>query len=153
MSFKKISFYTLLLLTIDSCCLGTRECKQDYTSSRFRVVNSLNGQDLVFGPAKFYDKDFIKFYSLDGADTVFHHYVAGPNSEPGQDSLLFVDFDYRKQNIVFIRFTNSDIDTLNLIYELVDASPCCPDYSIVKPISLNNKPLEVTTGGVALIKK
>jgi len=149
----KIFFYSLLALTITSCCLGNRKCKQDYSSARFRIVNSINGQDLVFGSGKIYDKNFIKFYSLNGTDTILHNYGAGPNPNPGQDSLLYVDFDYRKQNVVYIKLTNSDIDTLNVIYELVDASPCCPDYSSVKPINFNNKQLEVLTGGVTLIKK
>mgnify|MGYP007095241197 FL=1 len=122
--FAKIFFYALFPLTIASCCLGNRKCNPDYTSARFRIVNSLNGQDLVFGSSKIYDKDFIKFYSLNGTDTILHHYGTGPNPNPGQDSILFVDFDYRKQNVVFVRLTNSDIDTLNIIYELVDASPC-----------------------------
>ena len=151
--FAKIFLYAIFPLTIASCCLGNRKCNQDYTSARFRIVNSLNGQDLVFGSSKIYDKDLIKFYSLNGTDTIFHHYGAGPNPNPGQDSLLFVDFDYRKQNVVFVRLTNSDIDTLNVIYELVDASPCCPDYSAAKPSSINSRPLEVMTGGITIIKK
>lgn len=149
----KIFFYALFPLTITSCCLGNRKCNQDYSSARFRIVNSINGQDLVFGPTKIYDKDVIKFYSLSGIDTILHNYGAGPNPNPGQDSLLFVDFDYRKQNTVFIRLTSSDIDTLNITYEMVDGSPCCPDYSAVKPNSFNNKQLEILTGGVTIIKK
>ncbi|MFM8588460.1 MAG: hypothetical protein ACKOBX_08975 [Bacteroidota bacterium] len=149
----KIFFYSVFPLTLAACCLGNRKCNQDYTSARFRIVNAINGQDLVFGSTKVYDKDLIKFYSLSGTDTILHHYGAGPNPNPGQDSLLFVDFDYRKQNIVFIRLSNSDIDTLKIIYETVDASPCCPDYSAARPSSFNNKPLDVLTGGVTIIKK
>ena len=151
--FLKIFPFILVPLIITSCCLGNRKCNQDNTSARFRIVNSTTGQDLVFGATKVYDKNFIKFYSLSGIDTIWHHYGAGPNPNPGQDSLLFVDFDYRKQNIVFIRLTNSDIDTLKVEYDLVDASPCCPDYFQARPSSINNKPLETMTGGITLIKK
>ena len=149
----KVFFYVILPITFASCCLGNRKCNQDYSSARFRIVNSTNGQDLVFGSTKVYDKDFIKFYSLNGPDTIIHHYGAGPNPNPGQDSLLFVDFDYRKKETVFIRLTNTDVDTLNVIYQLVDASPCCPDYTTAKPNSFNNKSLEQITGGITIIKK
>lgn len=149
----KTFFYFFLPLTLASCCIGNRKCNQDYNSSRFRIVDKTSGNDLVFGSTKIYDKNFITFYSLNGVDTIFHHYGAGPNPNPGQDSLLFVDFDYRKQRIVFVKLSNSDIDTLNVIYELVDASPCCSDYYALKPDSYNNKPLEVLSGGVTIIKK
>lgn len=149
----RVFLYAVLPLTLVSCCFGNRKCNQEYNSARFRIVNSTNGQDLVFGSSKIYDKDFIKFYSLNSTDTIFHHYGAGPNPNPGQDSLLFVDFDYRKKETVFLKLTNSDIDTLNLIYQVVDASPCCPDYSSVKPNSINNKSLEQLSGGILVIKK
>ena len=149
----KTFFYFILPLTLASCCLGNRKCNQDYNSSRFRIVDKTSGNDLVFGSAKIYDKSFITFYSINGVDTIFHHYGAGPNPNPGQDSLLFVDFDYRKKETVFIRLSNSDVDTLTLSYQIVDASPCCPDYTSAKPISLNNNYLEQVTGGITILRK
>ena len=140
-------------MTLSSCCLGNRKCNQDYNSSRFRILSETNGNDLVFGSAKVYDKSFIKFYSINGTDTIFHNYGAGPNPNPGQDSLLFVDFDYRKNETVFVKLNNSSIDTLTLTYQIVDASPCCPDYKSVKPISLNNTFLEQLTGGITILRK
>lgn len=151
--FRKVLLYMIFPLTLASCCLGNRKCNQEYNSARFRIVDFANGQDLVFGSSKIYDKDFIKFYSLNGTDTIFHHYGAGPNPNPGQDSLLYVDFDYRKKETVFVRLTNSDIDTLYLFYQLVDASPCCPNFLSVKPVSFNNSALEQLSGGITLIKK
>lgn len=149
----KTLFYFILLLTLTSCCLGNRKCNQDYNSSRFRIVDKTSGNDLVFGSNKIYDKYFITFYSLNGTDTIFHHYGAGPNPNPGQDSLLFVVFDYRKKEMVFVRLSNTDIDTLSLSYPIVDASPCCPDYTSAKPTSLNNNYLEQITGGITILRK
>lgn len=149
----KILFYLIIPLTLTSCCLGNRKCNQDNNSSRFRIIDKTNGKDLVFGPANIYDKNNITFFSLSGTDTIFHYCVAGPNPNPGQDSLLYVEFDYRKIERVFIRLNNYDIDTLTLTYQNIDASPCCKDYTDVKPISINNNYLEQIGEGITIIKK
>lgn len=150
----KIFFYILIpTIIVSSCCLGNRKCSGDYYSARFRVVSAVNGKDLVFGTSAIYDKNLIKFYSLNGTDTIKHHYGAGPNPNPGQDSLLYVDFDYRKYQTVFVLLNNTDIDTLGLTYETIDGSPCCPDHKNVKPVSYNNNLLQTANGGISLIKK
>lgn len=150
----KVVFVLLLpILILSSCCLGNRKCNQDYNAARFRIISLTNGNDLVFGSTKIYDKNFIKFYSLNGTDTILHHYGAGPNPNPGQDSLLFVDFDYRKKETVYVLLTNSDIDTLKLSYQIVNASPCCQDYYAVSPTSYNNNSMQTINGGITIIKK
>ena len=133
--------------------MGNIKCNQDYNAARFRIISLTNGNDLVFGSTKIYDKNFIKFYSLNGTDTILHHYGAGPNPNPGQDSLLFVDFDYRKKETVYVLLTNSDIDTLKLSYQIVNASPCCQDYYAVSPTSYNNNSMQTINGGITIIKK
>ncbi len=120
---------------------------------RFRIVNKINGDDLVFGATKIFVKNFIAFYSLNGTDTIFHSYGAGPNPNPEQDSLIFVNFYYRKKETVFIRLSSSDTDTLKLIYQIVNASPCCDDYTQATPNGYNNSNLENASGGLYLIKK
>jgi hypothetical protein len=149
----KIFLYFLLPLTLAACCLGNRKCAQDNNSVSLRLLDKTDGKDLVFGASKKYDKAFIKFYSLNGTDTISHNYGAGANPNPGQDSLLFVTFDFSKKETVFIRLTNTDIDTLKLFYETIDASPCCEDFKSVKPISLNNNNTEQLTGGITILKK
>jgi hypothetical protein len=141
------------IVFVASCCLSNRKCKQDYNSARFRILKSSTGEDLLFGPSRVYDKNFIKFYSINGPDTIVHHYGPGPNPTPGQDSLLFVDFNFSKQETVYVRLSNSDVDTLKLAYSLVDASPCCPDYSKVNPVSYNNILLGAVSGGITIIQK
>ena len=150
---QKLILFAFLPLIIISCCLGNRKCPLEFNSARIRIVNSTNGNDLVFGSTRIYDKNFIVFYSLNGLDTIFHHYNPGPNTNPGQDSLLFVDFDYRNYETVFLRLTNSEIDTLHLNYQLIHASACCDDYLSVKLNRFNNEPLEMLDGGITLIRK
>ena len=142
----------VLVMLLDSCCFGNRKCKSDYNSVRIRILNS-GGQDLVFGPSRIYDKNSIRFYSLNGTDTVHHRCEPGPNAIPGYDSLLYVDFDYSKQENVYVLLSSSDIDTLKLAYPVVDASPCCPDYSNVNTVSYNNNVLQTPNSGITIIYK
>jgi hypothetical protein len=142
--------HLLLVFTSISCC--SEKCNESINSAVFRIASAANGQDLVFGAGKIYNKDSIKFYSINGTDTIFHHYLAATYSNAIQDSLLFVSFDYRKKATVFVRLTNADTDTLNLIYDVRD-SRCCPDYSRVIPNSYNYKPVQLIDSGITLLKK
>lgn len=149
----KLFYLFILPLVITSCCLGNRKCQTDNYNTRFRIIDKTTGKDLVFGPDKVYDKNTIRFYSLNGTDTIYHHYGADANSNPGQDSLLYVSMDYRKLETVFVRLSNTDRDTMAVTYPLTDASPCCADYNTAKPVAVNNIPLEQITGGIFIIKK
>lgn len=149
----KLLSFIILPITLASCCLGNRKCIQDINSSRFRIVDKISGNDLVFGSTSVYDKSMIKFYSLNGIDTIYHNYGAGPNPNPGEDSLLYVNFDYRKKDTVFVKLSDADIDTLSVTYPIIDGSPCCSSYTSVKPISLNNNFVEEISGGITILKK
>lgn len=149
----KVFIYTLYPFILVSCCLANRKCKGDDFSARFRIVSLSTGKDLVFGSAKVYNKDSIKFYSVNGSDTIHHPFGAGPNPNPGEDSLLFVNFDYQKNENVFVQLTNTDIDTMTLSYQSTDGSQCCPDYTIVLVNSYNNKMPEAAPGGIILVRK
>lgn len=116
-------------------------------------ILSVNGTDLVFGPGRTYHKDSIRLYSLSGTDTVFHSYGAGPNPTPGGDSILYVSFDRRKFQLAYIRLNSSDTDTLQIGYTTIDASPCCPDYITVQPVSVNNNSIATAPGGISIIRK
>lgn len=136
-----------------SCCLGNRKCNQNNNTAAFRILSATTGTDMVFGPGKIYNKDSIRFFSLTGTDTIYHHYGASHNPNPGGDSLLYVSFDYRNFNVAYIRLNNSDVDTLNLDYKLMDGSSCCPDFKAVYPLSVNNRNIDRLTGGISVIKK
>jgi hypothetical protein len=143
----------ITFLVLSGCCFGTPKCNQNYFSARFRIVDALTGQDLAFGSARKYNPNTIKLYSINGADTVYQHLGAGSNPTPGGDSLLYASFDYQKPALVFLRLNSTDIDTLLLSYGLVDASPCCQDYSVIESILYNNKTMENQSGDVLIIKK
>lgn len=137
---------------IFSCCTANYKCASDFNTASFRILSS-GGNDLVFGAGGIYRKDSIRFFSLKGTDTIFHNYGAGANPTPGSDSLLYVTFDYRKLQEVYIKLSSTDIDTLQLEFATVDASPCCPDYSTVQPVTINGRNPESLPGNISVIRK
>ncbi len=149
----KTAILFILPVVIASCCMGNRKCQTDNYNTRFRIVDKTTGKDLVFGPDMVYDKSIIRFYSLNGTDTIYHHYGADANPNPGQDSLLYVTMDYRMAETVFIQLSSTDRDTMAVTYPLTDASPCCSDFKTAQPVSVNNVSLEQITGGIFIIKK
>ena len=148
----KTLLYFILPLTFVSCCLGIPKCPEGNNSAAFRIRNSTNGNDLVFGLTKVYNKDSIKFYSLIGSDTIYHTYNPGAYSNVPLDSLLFVSFDSRKIKIVYVKLNDIDLDTLSLNYRL-SSSTCCGDRIYVSPASYNNNYLENSSDGITIIKK
>jgi hypothetical protein len=151
--FLCLSLLSFVLLLQAGCCFGNRKCKENKYTARFRFIDIHTGQDLAFGPSRQFNPKEIKFYSLIGTDTVFHNYAASHNSSPGGDSLLSVVFDNRKPETVFVRLNGTDTDTLQLSFNEIDASPCCPDYTETQPIGYNNAGIVEQAGGVSILKK
>jgi hypothetical protein len=144
--------YCLLPLWLFSCCLGNRKCRQGNNSATFRLVDAVNGNDLVFGPTSIYNKDSLRFFSLEGTDTIVHYYRPNAYSNLPQDSLLFVTFSSSQVPVVFVQLSNSDTDTLRLNYALT-TTDCCGDISDVSPETYNNNLVENGTNGISTIKK
>ena len=145
----KTLYYILFLLFFTSCCyeyFGPR------TEGWYRVVNSTNGQDLVFGPNSIYNKDSIKFFSISGSDTIIQqsYLSAVPNS--GSDSMFVVYFSsQQREDTVYIRLNNSDIDTMQLTWK-VDDSKCSKGAWGVSPYKYNNRIID-TVLWVAFLRK
>lgn len=136
---------------ITSCCMASYKCKGDSIELRCRLLSS-TGNDLLFGPGRIYDSRTIQLYSFQGTDTVFHQCLPGLNPEPGKDSILYSDMEpYEK---LYVKWNAADTDTVILQLKEVDASPCCPDYSVVESVQFNHSvPMQEGKWGVLEFKK
>jgi hypothetical protein len=125
---------TTLLFSCDPC--RNLDCLSDNYHGQFRVVNAIDGKDLVFGSTKIYDKNQIKFYSLNGTDTTFFDYqtIRFPNT--GYDSILHVRF-FPKVDIAYMRLSNGDVDTLNISYKTYNTR-CCGTITEITNFRFNN---------------
>lgn len=123
-----------LLYSCDPC--NNLDCISDNYYGQFRIVRATDGKDMVFGPAKIYDKDQIEFYSVKGADTTFLDYETIKFPGTGYDSILYVRF-FPKADIVYMRLSASDVDTISVSYNTFNTR-CCGSITEIKNFRLNN---------------
>ena len=85
-------FLTTTISTLLSSCdpCNNLDCASSNYDGQFRIVSAATGKDLVFGANKIYDKNQIKFYSLNATDTTFFEYQTIKFGGPGYDSVLHV---------------------------------------------------------------
>ena|SRR5688572_14266859 len=128
--FVVIIFPGMLFISCDEC--RYIEYEPATPSGSFRIVGATTGEDLVFGPAKIYDKDQIKFYSLKNTDTTFF------NVEwiRWTDSIMLVEF-VPITDTVYMRLSNSDVDTLKISWNGVKAK-CYGTGIVITNFRLNN---------------
>ena len=125
---------TTLLIACDPC--KNLDCVGNNYDGQFRIVSASTGNDLVFGPNRIYDRNQIKFYSLNGTDTTFFEYQAIKFGGTGYDSILHVRF-YPPSDVAYVRLSSSDIDTLNIAYNTTPTK-CCGTITEITNFSYNN---------------
>lgn len=137
---RKLKILTLIIslgalfYSCDKC--GNLDCLTDNYYGQFRIVRASDGKDLVFGPDKIYDKNKIKFYSLNAADTTFFDYQALRFPGAGYDSILHVRF-FPRTDVAYMKLSNADVDTLNISYRSIDTK-CCGNITEITKFRLNN---------------
>lgn len=119
--FASIVVFALLFHSCNPC--KYLDCVSSNYYGQFRIISAIDGKDLLFGPAKIYDKNQIKFYSLKGRDTTFFDYQTIKFPNIGYDSILNVNF-YPKADTAYMRLSNGDIDTMKISYQ-TSGSRCC----------------------------
>ena len=127
-------FVTGLLISSCNPC-NNLDCLSSNFNGQFKIVGRTDGKNLVFGRDKIYDKSKIKFYSLKGSDTTFFELQTGV-SYSELDSILNITF-FPKTDIVYMRLSSNDTDTLNIFYKTYD-SKCCGTITEITKFRLNN---------------
>jgi hypothetical protein len=127
--------FSLILSSCDPC--NNLDCITDNHFGQFRIVNKVDGKDLVFGPNQIYDKSKIKFYILNGNDTTFFQYNPIKFSGNGYDSILEVRFYPETLTPVYMKLSDTDTDTLNVTYNTFKTK-CCGTITEITKYRHNN---------------
>ena len=112
------------------------DCMPSDVDGNFRIVSDTSGKDLVFGPNKIYNKDSIRFFSVNGIDTI----VFKPDAVPvvgTSDSALRVFFNPTFP-IAYMRLSDGDVDTLAITSESYDTD-CCGKITNITNFKFNSK--------------
>lgn len=141
-----------LIATLGSCCFASQKCDSTPRNlSKFKIFDK-KGKDLLFGDNKKYNADSVIAYSLSGADTVKHTCQTAPNTDtPEEDSLLYIQYDYRQFTTVYLMLDDNDVDTIQLIKETY-GSKCCGKFTELVPVSYNFHPLQPAYGLFIIVK-
>jgi hypothetical protein len=129
-----LPFIGFLFYSCDPC--KNLDCAADNYYGQFRIVRATDGEDLVFGPAKVYDKNQIQFYSIKGTDTTLYDYKSIKFPGKDYDSILYVRF-FPKADTAYLRLSNGDVDTLNISYNTFHTK-CCGTITEITDFRLNN---------------
>jgi hypothetical protein len=130
-----ISFFVISFYACDKC--RYLDCSVTDTSALFRIVDKSNGKDLVFGNNAIYDKNKIKFFTLNGSDTTF--FKCSSENKYGistEDSILKVYFPENLQMKVLMQLNNVDTDTLGILYKTEDTK-CCGSVTTISKFLYN----------------
>jgi hypothetical protein len=150
---KKSIYYLMLslVLVMQSCdpCKNLDCLHNDYFGE-FRIVDEQNGDDLLFGSAKLYDKNKVTFYSLSSKDTIRYPFKAERIAGSINDSLINVDFFPAEDKVVFIKWKSDDIDTITVHFRTFDTE-CCGKITEIEKFKYRNYNLEGK--GLQVIKK
>ena len=122
----------LFFLACDEC--RNLDCISSDLDGNFRIISDTSGKDLVFGPDKIYNKDSIRFFSINGTDTV----VFRPEAVPvvgTPDSALRVFF-HPTYATAYMLLSDGDVDTLAITSESYDTD-CCGRITNIKNFRFN----------------
>ncbi len=150
---KQFIAFILIVFLFHSCGPCDRvDCLSDNYFGHFRIISAANGEDLVFGPTRFYDKKLIKFFALNGVDTTFFDFhTINSGGTIGFDSILQVSF-FPETDIAFMRLSDGDVDTFQISYNTF-GTKCCGTITEITNFRFNNT-IDLPGGqGIQEIKK
>lgn len=129
-----LSGLVYLLTSCDPC--RNLDCLSSNFDGQFRIISAATGNDLVFGPARVYDKARIRFFTLGGTDTSFLEYRPIRFPGMGYDSILLVRF-FPPTPVAYMQLSNGDVDTLNIFYR-TRPTKCCGTITEITDFQFNN---------------
>lgn len=150
---KHLTFIALILTAalFQACSIcGAVDCDTDNYNGQFRIVSATDGSDLLFGPTRIYDKNLIKFYTLEDTDTTFLNFQPTDFGSALRDSILYVNF-LPESETAFMRLSDGDVDTFNISYNTFD-SKCCGKITEITKFRFNNT-VDLLNRGILQIMK
>jgi hypothetical protein len=139
----------LIVTSCDPC--KSLDCIDDDYDVEFQIADKQSGEDLVFGPLKVFDKNQIKFYSLQGIDTINYECFPVRSAGSAYDSALNVKFYPGNPATVYLKLSEIDVDTIAVQYRIYN-SECCGRITEIEKLRYNDSD-DLPGKGIVEIKK
>ena len=148
----KLLILLLIVSIFFSACdpCGYLECATGNSQVKFKFISAATGRNLVFGPNKIYDTTQVKFFATRGRDTTFFKPYIYYDNAGFNDTALQIEFYLN--NTAYIKFGNTDIDTITFSLEKYDTK-CCKNQTDVTGVRYNNAFQLMPNKGVLEIMK
>ncbi|MEM9546857.1 MAG: hypothetical protein AAGA77_12835 [Bacteroidota bacterium] len=122
-------FYLLLLagLLIYSSCNSECQhidCISPLPTMYLSVVSNVDSTDLLFGDQSRYDIEEVRFFEIDGADTIDYSFIEETLLTSESMQVLYFDAINSNSSELFLQLDESDIDTFSVTYSIQEAE-CC----------------------------
>lgn len=150
----RIIRYSLLPLTLAACCYDVKCHWGDDTDIRIVLADATSGEDLLSDSSKHYQRKDIRSYSIRGTDTLFYrlNYYA-PDTLRGTLTRLQINMRYPMPDTVYLRLSDTDVDTIQMAYLKHPGTDCCHSYFEALPYTYNGRHAENTGYDTWLLKK
>jgi hypothetical protein len=114
------------------------DCLPNDYDGEFRIISKDNGEDLLFGSLRIYNRSELRFYSLNERDTIDYPLQAVNVAGDNYDSIIRVNFYPGNTDLVYLQLNKVDIDTLTNTYRIYN-SECCGRITEIVKFRYNDK--------------
>ena len=126
-------------------------CESEEPRIFIRILNSSDASDLVYGDNKVYDLEKLSIFNLDNEDTTFYKLETFEDAIIG--SILTVDHDNFMISKAFVDYGNTDVDTLDFMFNTSDTE-CCGMFRSLKTVFHNGTQIYDNVGAeIVTIRK
>lgn len=139
-----------ILLILSGCCRYV-DCLTNEYSCRFVIKDKISGDDLVFGPNKFYNKSEMRCYSVISQDTVNFEITFLDYYSSISDSVISIIFYPKPTGQIYFSLNRNDIDTINLKFNSFNTT-CCGNITEISNVNINMLDFQVERNPIQIFK-
>ncbi|MBK9270709.1 MAG: hypothetical protein IPM48_03860 [Saprospiraceae bacterium] len=140
----------IVLFTLSGCCRYV-DCLSDDYFAKLVVKDQRDSSDLIFGDGRVYNRSGIKCYSILGLDTTFYVIALKEYDSSISDSILSIKLFPEIHENVYIKWDNTDVDTLLAQYHSFDTN-CCGNITEISKMNINGVDYKIDRVPIQLFK-
>jgi len=139
-----------VLFTLSGCCRYV-DCLSDDYFGEFVLIDQSDSSDLIFGGGRLYDRSRIKCFSILGEDTTFYEIAFEDYNSSISDSIVSIKLFPEIYENIYIKWDDTDIDTLLVKYHSFDTN-CCGNITEISRLNINGVDYKIDRVPIQLFK-
>ncbi|MBK7232374.1 MAG: hypothetical protein IPH93_08925 [Saprospiraceae bacterium] len=140
----------MVLFTLSSCCRYV-DCVSDDYFIKLVIKDQSDSSDLIFGDGREYDRSEIQCYSILGGDTTIYEIAFEAYNSSVSDSIVFIKLFPEIFENVYLKWNDTDVDTLLVKYHSFDTN-CCGKITEISKKNINGVDHKIDRVPIQLFK-